>query len=255
MSATAAKPVALVTGGGGGGIGRAAVLAFAQRGYRIAIADIDAAAAQRAAEAAATTDAEVMTIVTDIGDRSSVVAMMDAVRERFGRLDAAFNNAGISSLRLPVADLDEADWDRVMRTNLTGTFLCMKYEIRWMLEQGSGCIVNNCSIFGVGGSVSATYTAAKHGIAGLTRSAALSYASRGVRINAVCPGLIDAGMGARFLERSGNGGEAAAALSMHPAGRAGTAEEVAQAVMWLCSDESRYVHGHLLAVDGGYGAR
>src|SRR5690606_9951824 len=106
----------------------------------------------------------------------------------------------------------------------------------------------------VGGGISATYTASKHGIAGLTRSAAISYASRGVRINAVCPGLIAAGMGARYLERTGDAA-AAATIAMHPAGRAGTAEEVAQAVLWLCSEESRYVHGHLLAVDGGYGAR
>ncbi len=253
MAAVSAAPVALVTGGGGG-IGRAAAQAFARRGYRVAIADLDAAAAQDVADGLRGEGHDATGLTVDISERESVVAMLGALRARYGRLDAAFNNAGASSLRVPLADLDEADWERVLRTNLTGTFLCMKYEIRWMLEQGHGSIVNNCSVFGIGGSISATYTASKHGIAGLTRSAAISYAARGVRINAVCPGLIDAGMGARYLERAGES-DAAATIAMHPAGRAGTADEVAQAVLWLCSEESRYVHGHLLAVDGGYGAR
>ncbi|WP_370307981.1 SDR family oxidoreductase [Sinimarinibacterium flocculans] len=253
MATTSVAQVALVTGGAGG-IGRSTARAFAQRGYRVVVADLDAAAASDVAAALRSDGHEAEGIAVDIGERDSVIAMIGTLRERHGRLDAAFNNAGASSLRVPLADLDEADWDRVLRTNLTGTFLCMKYQIRWMLAQGHGCIVNNCSVFGVGGSISATYTATKHGIAGLTRSAAISYASRGVRINAVCPGLIDAGMGARYLERAGES-DTAATLALHPAGRAGTAEEVANAVLWLCSDESRYVHGHLLAVDGGYGAR
>ncbi|MES0872761.1 SDR family NAD(P)-dependent oxidoreductase [Sinimarinibacterium thermocellulolyticum] len=253
MAAASTAPVALVTGGAGG-IGRATARAFAQRGYRVAVADIDGAAAQAVAESLRSEGHAAESITVDIGDRDAVVAMLDGLRARYGRLDAAFNNAGASSLRVPLADLDEADWERVLRTNLTGTFLCMKYEIRWMLEQGHGCIVNNCSVFGIGGSISATYTASKHGIAGLTRSAAISYARCGVRINAVCPGLIDAGMGARYLERAGET-DAASTIALHPAGRAGTAEEVADAVLWLCSEESRYVHGHLLAVDGGYGAR
>ncbi len=253
MTVNNGGPVALVTGGGGG-IGRAAALAFAQRGYRVVLADINPQAADETRaelEAAGTTPA---VFVTDIGNSAQVQALMQGIRERHGRLDAAFNNAGASSLRAPLAEVDEADWERVLRANLTGTFLCMKYQIRWMLEAGGGCIVNNCSVFGLGGSISATYTASKHGIAGLTRSAAMSYASRGVRINAVCPGLIDAGMGARYMERSSEG-DIAATLALHPAARAGTAEEVAHAVLWLCSDEARYIHGHLLPVDGGYGAR
>jgi NAD(P)-dependent dehydrogenase (short-subunit alcohol dehydrogenase family) len=253
MAASSTAPVALVTGGGGG-IGRAAAAAFARRGYRVAIADLDGGAAQAVAESLAREGHAAEGMAVDIGSRDAVTGMLDALRARYGRLDAAFNNAGASSQRIPLADVDEADWERVLRTNLTGTFLCMKYEIRWMLEQGHGCIVNNSSVFGIGGSISATYTASKHGIAGLTRSAAISYAGRGIRINAVCPGLIDSGMGARYLERSGEA-DVAATLALHPAGRVGTAEEVAQAVLWLCSDESRYVHGHLLAVDGGYGAR
>lgn len=244
--------VALITGAGGG-IGYAASLQFARKGYRLALCDIDAGSAEAAAEAVRAERGEAAVFVADIGDSTQVQALMAGIRARYGRLDAAFNNAGQNALRTPLAEVDEEDWDRVMRTNVTGSFLCMKHEIRWMLEQGGGAIVNNCSIFGLGGSISAAYTTSKHALAGMTRSAALSYAGKGVRINAVCPGLIDAGMGARFMERSPH--QIDAALALHPAGRAGTAEEVAQAAVWLCSDEARYIHGHLLAVDGGYGAR
>lgn len=244
--------VALITGGGGG-IGRAACLEFARKGYRIALCDLDAARAEASAEAVRAAGGEAAHFITDISDSAQVQALMSAIKSRYGRLDAAFNNAGASALRTPLAELDEADWDRVMATNVTGNFLLMKYEIRWLLEQGGGAIVNNCSVFGLGGSSSAAYTASKHALAGLTRSAALSYAAQGVRINAVCPGLIDAGMGARFIERVPD--QVDAVLALHPAGRAGSAQEVAQAAVWLCSDEARYIHGHLLAVDGGYGAR
>ncbi len=253
MAGTAHAAVALVTGGGGG-IGRAASLAFAARGYRLAIADIRGEAAEAVAAELRQQGATATAFAVDVGERSAVETLMASLRQLYGRLDAAFNNAGASSLRAPLADVEDDDWDRVLRANLTGTFLCMKHEIRWMLEQGHGCIVNNCSVFGLGGSIGASYTASKHGIAGLTRSAALSYAGRGLRINAVCPGLIDAGMGARFLERSSED-NIAEALSLHPAGRAGTAEEVALAVTWLCSEDARYIHGHLLPVDGGYSAR
>lgn len=252
MTSSSSKPVALVTGGGGG-IGLAACLQFARKGYRVALCDLDGERAAASAEAVRAAGGEALHLVTDIGDSAQVQALLAELRGRWGRLDAAFNNAGASALRTALADTEEADWERVIRTNVTGNFLLMKYEIRWMLEQGSGCIVNNASVFGLGGSTSAAYTASKHALAGLTRSAALSYAARGLRINAVCPGLIDAGMGARFIERSPE--QLAATLALHPAGRAGTAEEVAQAVIWLCSDEARYIHGHLLPVDGGYGAR
>ncbi|MDP9139223.1 MAG: SDR family oxidoreductase [Pseudomonadota bacterium] len=252
MSKPSGNPVALITGGGGG-IGRAAALAFAQAGYGVAIADIDADAAQASADLLKAAQFDAFALTVDIGDSTAVQAMLQQVRERYGRLDAAFNNAGASSLRTPLADVDEDDWERVMCTNVSGTFLCMKYQIRWMLEQGGGCIVNNCSVFGMGGGISATYTASKHAIAGLTRSAAISYAKQGVRINAVCPGLIDAGMGARFKERGAE--DISAVLALHPAGRIGTAEEVAQAAVWLCSEHAQYIHGHLLPVDGGYSAR
>ena len=242
--------VALITGAAGG-IGRAAALAFARKGYRLALCDIDSNGAEAAAAAVRAEAGEAAVFTADIGDSTQVQALMAGIRARYGRLDAAFNNAGLNALRTPLAEVEEADWERVMRTNVTGNFLCMKHQIRWMLELGGGAIVNNCSIFGLGGSISAAYTTSKHALAGMTRSAALSYAAQGIRINAVCPGLIDAGMGARFMERSPQQID----LALHPAGRAGTAEEVAQAAVWLCSDEARYIHGHLLAVDGGYGAR
>jgi NAD(P)-dependent dehydrogenase (short-subunit alcohol dehydrogenase family) len=252
MTDTTATRVALITGGGGG-IGRAACLEFARKGYRIALCDLDLERAESSAQVVRAAGGEAQAWLCDIGDSTQVQALLAAVRARFGRLDAAFNNAGQSALRTPLAEIDEADWQRVMRTNIDGNFLLMKYQIRWMLEQGGGCIVNNCSVFGLGGSLSAAYTTSKHALAGLTKSAALSYAGRGIRVNAVCPGLIDAGMGARFIERSPE--QLDATLALHPAGRAGSAEEVAQAAVWLCSDEARYIHGHLLAVDGGYGAR
>lgn len=252
MSEAQDRRVALVTGGGGG-IGRAACLEFARKGYRVAVSDIDAQTAAASAEAVRAAGGEAAVFVADISDSAQVQQLINGVRGWQGQLDAAFNNAGQSALRAPIAETDEADWDRVMRTNITGYFLCMKYQVRLMLEQGQGCIVNNCSIFGLGGSISAAYTASKHAVAGLTRSTAIAYAAQGIRVNAVCPGLIDAGMGARFITRSPE--QLDSVLALHPAARVGTAEEVAQAAVWLCSDEARYIHGHLLPVDGGYGAR
>lgn len=242
----------LITGAGGG-IGRAASLKFAAGGYRVVACDLDGAQAEQTVAEVRKAGGDAEAVTVDIGDSAHVQKLIRDIAARHGRLDAAFNNAGQSTQRRPLAELAEADWDSALRTNLTGTFLCMKYEIVQMLAQGGGCIVNNCSVFGLGGSVGAAYTATKHGIAGLTRSAAISYASKGVRVNAVCPGLIDAGMGARYIERAGD--EVQATLALHPAGRAGTADEVADAVVWLCSDEARYMHGHMLALDGGYGAR
>lgn len=242
----------LVTGGGGG-IGRVACVKFAARGYRVVACDLDGAQASITAAAVQRQGGEAQAVAADTGDSVQVQKLIKDIAARYGRLDAAFNNAGQSSSRSALTEVREEDWDRVLRTNLSGTFLCMKYEILHMLEQGGGCIVNNCSVFGLGGSIGAAYTASKHGIAGLTKSAAIGYAAKGVRINAVCPGLIDAGMGARYVERAGD--EAAATLALHPAGRPGTADEVADAAVWLCSDEARYIHGHLLPVDGGYGAR
>ena len=247
-----ASRTALVTGGGGG-IGRVAAMEFARAGYRVAVCDRDAEQAGQTVQSLREAGGEAEAWITDVGDKDAVRRLIDGIRERHGRIDAAFNNAGLSACRIPLADVEEDEWERVMRTNLTGTFLCMKYEIRAMLEQGGGCIVNNSSIVGLGGGFSAPYTATKHGICGLTKSAAIAYAQRGVRVNAVCPGLIEAGMGMNVLTRTDP--DPSVIIAAAPLNRPGSAEEVARAVVWLCSDSASYIHGHMLAVDGGYGTR
>lgn len=247
------EPRTVLVTGGGGGIGRVTCEEFARAGYRVAVCDTQREAAEETAAAVRALGSEAEAYPVDIGESAAVQQMITAVRARFGRLHAAFNNAGQSAYRISLADVQEADWDRVIRTNLTGTFLCMKYEILAMLEDGGGCIVNNSSVFGIGGGFSAPYTASKHGISGLTKSAAIAYAERGVRVNAVCPGLIEAGMGLRALSRSTT--DPAELIAAAPVNRTGSALEVAKAVVWLCSDAASFVHGHLMAVDGGYGAR
>lgn len=249
---SAASMTALVTGGGGG-IGRVASIEFARSGYRVAVCDRSTETAEETVALVREAGGEAYAYTADIGDAEQVQRMIGSLCERFGRIDAAFNNAGTPSMRVPLAEVEVQDWERSVRTNLTGTFLCMKYEILAMLAQGGGCIVNNSSVFGVGGGLSAPYTATKHGICGLTKSAAIAYAEQGVRINAVCPGLIEAGMGLRVLARPHP--DPRTVIATAPINRTGAAQEVARAVVWLCSESASYIHGHMLAVDGGYGAR
>ncbi|GAC1632933.1 MAG: SDR family oxidoreductase [Nevskia sp.] len=244
---------ALVTGAGNG-IGYTTALEFARRGYRVAVCDIDQASAARTAEAIRAMDGTAESWGLDIGIGDEVRALFRSVIERYGHLDAAFNNAGVSGGRRALMDAEEADFDQCIQTNLKGTWLCMKYEIEHMLTRGRGVIVNNCSIIGLNAGVGAAYCASKHGIAGLTKSAALVYASQGVRVNAVCPGLIEAGLGKKLIDRFEREGKAAKLYDTIPAGRAGQAEEVAKAVLWLCSDDASFVHGHMLPIDGGYNA-
>lgn len=243
---------ALITGGGSG-IGLATAMAFARRGYRVCIADLNLPAATQAAEAIAELGGEALPLQVDIGDPTSVAALFERLRKEFTRLDAAFNNAGVGGNALPLAEIEEDDWARCLQINLSGAWRCLKHEIRWMLDSGGGAIVNNCSIFGLVGGSNACYTAAKHGIAGLTKSAALSYAASGIRVNAVCPGLIESGMGLRVLQRAAE--RAQDVIGLHPVGRVGTPDEVANAVLWLCSADASFVHGHMLNIDGGYCAR
>ncbi|KGE76962.1 SDR family oxidoreductase [Halomonas salina] len=245
--------VALVTGAASG-MGLATTKAFAAAGAAVAMADIDGDAVQAAADELAASGARTLAITCDVTDEASVKAMVERTVETFGALDAAFNNAGVQSIATETADLESDEFDRVNGINLRGVWLCMKYELRQMREQGSGAIVNCSSLGGfVGVPGRGAYHAAKHGVHGLTKTAALEYADQGIRINAVCPGIIDTPMVAGMKEQE----TAAMDLLMEqvPARRLGTAEEIADPVLWLCGPGSTFVMGHALAVDGGYTVR
>lgn len=249
---SAAGKVALVTGGSTG-IGRAAALAFACSGARVVIASRHAAAGEAARQAIQALGGEAIWVGADVTSAAQVQALMDHALAAFGRIDYAFNNAGSGGTGRPVAEMDEAAWDATITGYLKSTWLCMKSEIPIMIRQGGGVIVNNASVDGLrgfpfpGGSA---YAAAKHGVLGLTKSAALEYIRQGVRINAICPGWIRTAP----VERRMGGSPVVAQeiLRQEPIGRLGTPEEVADAVLWLCSEQASFVVGASIAVDGGY---
>ena len=242
--------VALVTGGSSG-IGRAAALAFARNGAQVAIADIDAAGAEHTLDLIETLGSRPTFVQTDVSQASQVENMVSKTVDAYGRLDFAFNNAGILGKLGPLTDTTEQTWDQVTGIHLKGTFLCLKYELRHMLTQGRGTIVNNSSIMGlVGSSTGCAYVASKHGILGLTKVAALECAKTGIRVNAVCPGFIDTPI--VDLLTGGDAERRSVTAARHPLGRLGTAEEVAEAVIWLCSESASFITGHALPVDGGY---
>jgi len=243
-------PVVLVTGSCGG-IGSVTADLFAQRNYRLALTDLDPDQLKAQTERLSEQGADVEGFACDIANAHSVERLFARVIDRFGRIDAAFNNAGRGGGAVPLTETEDDLWHACLQVNLTGTFLCMKQELKIMTAQGRGSIVNNCSILGLHGGASAPYTASKHGIAGLTKTGALSYASKGIRVNAVCPGLIDAGLGLKVLSRPPE--VVQSLIAMHPMARPGTASEVAAAVVWLSSPEASFINGHLLSVDGGYG--
>ncbi len=245
--------VALVTGGGSG-IGRATALAFAAAGARVVVADIDAGAADDTAKLVADAGGGATGVKTDVTKAADTENMVRVAVETYGGLDYAFNNAGLEAKPLAVADVSEEEWDRITSVNAKGVWLSMKYEIPAMKARGGGAIVNASSILGLVGSANgAVYAATKHAVAGLTRCAALDYATDNIRVNATSPGMIETPLMHRTADAMGVPAEAF--HQMHPVGRMGTADEVAAAVLWLCSDASSFITGVVLPIDGGYSAQ
>ncbi len=241
--------VAFVTGGANG-IGRASALAFAREGASVAVADLSEKANEETARMIRDLGAHALAIRCNVTRNEDVRRALNATIDTFGRLDFAFNNAGVEYEIKPAADVTEDEWDRIIDVDLRGVFLCMKQEIPLILKQGGGAIVNTSSGAGIRGfKGGAAYVAAKHGVIGLTRAAALDYAPSNIRINAVCPGSIDTPMMDRFSGGTDEGRQAV--IAQEPVGRMGTPDEIAAAVVWLCSDAARFVVGSALVVDGG----
>ena len=245
--------VALITGGASG-IGRATALTFAREGAKLVIADMNEDGGQQTVHLITEKGGEAIFVRTDVSTAVEVQALISTAVETYGRLDCAHNNAGISGGgRALTAEYAEDTWHQVIAVNLTGVWFCMKYEIPQMLSQGSGAIVNTASVAGlIGGRGLAAYVASKHGVVGLTKTAALEYAQQGIRVNCVCPGVIHTPM----TERAWSDPERRAQIiAMEPLGRIGNPEEIAEAVVWLCSDAASFVTGHAMSVDGGYVAQ
>src|SRR5499425_2701815 len=244
--------VALITGGASG-IGRATALTFAREGAKLIIADMNAEGGQQTVHMITEQGGEAIFVRTDVSQVVEVQALISQAVATYGRLDCAYNNAGISGGgRARTADYPEERWHQVLAVNLTGVWLCMKYELPQMLSQGSGAIVNTASVAGLIGSRGlAAYVASKHGVVGLTKTAALEYAQQGIRVNCVCPGVIQTPMTESVLRDPAR----QAQITARPMGRVGTPEEVAEAVVWLCSDAASFVTGHTMTVDGGYVAQ
>ena len=244
--------VALVTGASSG-MGLATAQAFAQAGAAVVLADINTSAVDAATDELAAAGHQVLGLTCDVSSEDQVAAVVEQTTSTFGRLDMAFNNAGIMVPLTDAAEEPAESFDRVNVVNYRGVWACMKHELRQMRTRGSGAIVNCSSLGGlVGGAGRAAYHGSKHGILGLTRSAALEYAPRGIRINAVCPGTIDTPMVADMIDNDHF--DASAAIANQPIGRLGRADEIAAAVLWLCSPGASLVVGVALPVDGGYTA-
>jgi NAD(P)-dependent dehydrogenase (short-subunit alcohol dehydrogenase family) len=250
--------VALVTGGASG-IGRATALTFAREGAKLVVADMSEDGGQQTVHMITENGGEATFIQVDVTSTSAVEAMISKIVETYGRLDCAHNNAGISGAgiggqqRALTAEYPAERWQQVIAINLTSVWLCMKYEIVQMLKHGNGAIVNTASAAGlVGLPGNCAYVASKHGVVGLTKTAALEYAQQGIRVNCVCPGYIQTPMTERGLS---DPEQKAQIVAREPIGRVGTPQEVAETVVWLCSDSASFVTGHTMTVDGGYVAQ
>ena len=248
MAARLPDKVCLITGGASG-IGRAAALAFAREGAIVTIADVSSGG-EETARLAQNGGGRAAFARCDISVPADVEALIASIVAKHGRLDCAFNNAGIEGPLVPMAEVSEELWDRIIRVDLRGVWLCLKHEIRQMQRQGRGAIVNTSSTAGICGTPGySPYTAAKHGVIGLTRSVALQYAASGIRVNAICPGLTDTPMMDRIL--GGDREMEKLFVAGTPFGRKAQPEEMAAAALWLCSDEASFVTGAVLPVDGG----
>ena len=250
MAGLVTGKVALVTGSGSG-IGRASALAFAREGAQVIVSDVSVAGGEETVRLIQQATGEAVFVGADVSQPAEVEALIAKTVETYGRLDCAHNNAGIAGRTARVADDTEENWDQILAINLKGVWLCMKYEIPAMLQHGGGAIVNTASDAGlIGLRRAGAYVASKHGVVGLTKTAALEYAKAGIRVNAVCPGPIDTPM---LQQASGRVIEQMAAAQ--PNGRLGKPEEIAEAAMWLCSGAASFVTGHPMPVDGGYMAQ
>ncbi len=249
MPGTLQGKVALVTGGSSG-IGRAAALAFARVGARVVLGNRRLAEGEKTVKLVKEVGGDATLVKTDVTKAAEVEALVNKAVETYGCIDCAFNNAGTTGIMARTAECTEENWDHIININLKGVWLCMKYEILQMLKQGGGVIVNNASVAGmVGLRGGPAYSASKGGVIQLTRTAALEYSKKGIRVNAVCPGYVLTPMTEEHLKTDP---EFEAQIKKYqPVGRLGTAEEIAEAVVWLCSDAASFVTGHPLVIDGG----
>jgi NAD(P)-dependent dehydrogenase (short-subunit alcohol dehydrogenase family) len=250
MAAELRGKVAIVTGGTSG-IGRDTAVLFAKAGVKVVVAGRRDVEGKETLDLVRAAGGDGLFVKTDVSQTGQVQALVQKTVEKFGRLDIAFNNAGIEGSIIPIAEQSEDDWDRTIAINLKGVWLCLKYEIQQMLKQGGGgAIVNMASVAGLIGSAGfATYCASKHGVMGLTKSAALETAQHGIRINVVCPAVIETPMGERIF---GAPELRKYMIGLHPIGRFGTPVEVAEAVVWMCSDRASFMTGQSLVLDGGF---
>ena len=248
MSMELRSKVGIVTGGTSG-IGRDTAVLFAKAGAKVVVAGRREAEGKETIDLIHSAGADGFFVKTDVSQAAEVDKLVRKTVEKFGRLDIAFNNAGIEGSLTPIAEQSEEDWDSTIDINLKGVWLCLKYELKLMLKQGGGgAIVNMASVAGlIGSSGFATYCASKHGVMGLTKSAALETARSGIRINCVCPAVIETPMGERIF-----GAIREYAVGLHPIGRFGKPMEVAEAVLWMCSDHASFMTGQSLVLDGGF---